>query len=130
MLKAARYDAEGGIRICGECHRTPDRTNVLAAPELEDPLSVRFQPVGLLASRGFTTGRKIQCVTCHDPHVPTVRGDAGYYTAKCRSCHAAAPGAKSQCERRNAAADCVGCHMKRVSPAPPLEFTDHRIRID
>ena len=117
----ARLDAAAQVRLCGECHRLPARTS--AAPELEDPLSVRFAPIGLMASRCYQTSGRLKCVTCHDPHADAEPGPA-HYTAKCQGCHTSAT--TSTCPRTP---DCVTCHMPRVRPVPDLQFTDHRIRV-
>lgn len=128
ILGLKRLSAQSSVQFCAGCHRMPDREYNSAAPEVEDPLSVRFQPVGLMASRCFTKSGKLSCVTCHDPHAEMKPASDVSYRAACRSCHAAAT--RSGCDRRTKpASDCVSCHMQRSSPAPNLTFTDHRIRV-
>ena len=72
--------------MCGECHRMPDPARPSLRPEEEDPLSVRFAPVGLMASACFRSSGRLSCVTCHDPHDNAKRDDS-FYTARCLSCH-------------------------------------------
>lgn len=114
------------MELCAECHRQQEGSG--AAPEVSDPASVRFQPVGLRVSRCFTQSGKMTCVTCHDPH-ENARRDPDHYRAVCQGCHGAAPAAaRSSCGRgRNE--NCLGCHMRATSPMPNLRFTDHRIRV-
>lgn len=109
--------------VCGECHRSPTPSVASATPELEDPLSIRFQPVGLLASFCSQRSGRLSCLTCHDPH-EDARHDAAFYAAKCLGCHTA----KAKGCPRTPQSDCLPCHMPRSSPAPFLTFTDHRIR--
>ena len=97
-------------------------------PELEDPMSIRFQPVGLMASRCFIASRKLSCLTCHDAHENARRNDPAWYTARCLQCHQARSPTGSAC-KRTASENCLPCHMQRATPAPYLSFTDHRIRI-
>jgi hypothetical protein len=118
ILNSGRFPAEASVMVCGECHRTPPRRGSSPTPELDDPLSIRFQPVGLMASRCFQASKRLACTTCHDPHANASR-DPAFYTAKCMSCHATP----------HSSENCLPCHMARSSPAPHLTFTDHRIRI-
>lgn len=124
VLNPGRFPAKQVVQICGECHRTPG-TNFSSEPELDDPMSVRFQPVGLMASACFQKSGKLSCLTCHDPHA-TVSRDVSAYDAKCSGCHSVpADKSKAPCPRTP---NCASCHMPRSNPAPHLTFTDHRIR--
>lgn len=112
------------VTLCAQCHRSPDAAFASATPELEDPNSIRFAPVGLLASRCYqrSAAGKLTCVSCHNPH-----GEAAPEPSKvCAECHAAVR-ARASCPRT--AGRCVGCHMQTSSPTPGLRFTDHRIRV-
>lgn len=126
ISNARRLPAPARVEFCGGCHRLPGRNQDSPAPEIEDPVSVRFQPIGLMASRCFKASKRLWCGTCHDPHEDAVSRDDASYTAACSVCHSAQH--RSKCPRpRNTA--CVACHMQRSSPAPLLTFTDHRIRV-
>lgn len=127
VLNSGRLPARASVEVCGECHRAPKPGEVSAMPELEDPLTVRFQPVGLMASRCFQKSGRLSCLTCHDPH-ENARQDSGHYTARCLGCHAASVAKSSAC-RRAQKENCVPCHMPRSTPAPYLSFVDHRIRV-
>jgi hypothetical protein len=120
ILNSGRFGAKQQVQVCGECHRTPPATGASREPELDDPLSVRFQPVGLMASACFQKSGKLSCATCHDAHAPAVRNDPAFYASKCAGCHST--------RSRKCKTDCVGCHMPKSNPAPHLTFTDHRIR--
>jgi hypothetical protein len=113
------------MELCAECHRQQQATG--SAPEVRDPASVRFQPVGLSVSRCFTASGTMTCVTCHDPH-DNARRDAKHYQAVCEGCHRAPPAAGAAC-RRAQGENCLRCHMRATSPLPHLRFTDHRIRV-
>lgn len=110
------------VAVCGECHRSPNVEYHSDLPEVEDPLSVRFAPVGFQASRCFQKSAKFSCITCHNPHEnPRPASDASY-TQVCKSCHAVPK------HKQAVSANCVSCHMQKASPVANLTFTDHRIR--
>ncbi len=114
------------VRSCAECHRTPEGSGQSA--EVRDPVSVRFQPVGLSASDCYQNSNgRLTCVTCHNPHQDAAR-TAEPYVVVCLRCHTAAASAEARC-RRNAKQDCLPCHMQKSTPLPYLTFTDHRIRV-
>jgi hypothetical protein len=112
------------VAVCAECHRSPGAQYRSDIPEVEDPLSVRFAPVGFQASRCFQKSAKFSCITCHNPHEnPRPAADASY-TQVCKSCHAALKHKATTHQKT-----CVSCHMQSASPMANLQFTDHRIRI-
>lgn len=110
------------VALCAECHRSPNREYASPQPEIEDPGSIRFAPVGLTVSKCFRASKgALTCVTCHDPHTDVK--PAVSYDAKCLGCHS--PKTQKPCPRTP---NCAGCHMPKSSPIPLLTFTDHRIR--
>jgi len=98
------------VNLCGTCHRV--------TPPVDDtqPENVRFQPLRLLKSRCFTSG-KLACTTCHPAHMDAKRNNAAFYNEKCITCHA------------NQTGNCISCHMPVVQLHPALKFTDHYIRV-
>jgi tetratricopeptide (TPR) repeat protein len=89
----------------------------------------------LLLSRCFVESRgRLECVTCHNPHVTVYRKDRppDFFTSKCLGCHAKnacrAPGSSRQATLPPD--DCVRCHMRKGEPSDHrhAEFTDHWIR--
>ena len=124
------------VEVCGECHRAPKPGQLSSTPELDDPLAVRYQPFGLMASRCFIESKQLSCLTCHDPHDNARRKDDAFYTHRCLSCHdnekrvaSRITKARQSACKRALKENCLPCHMQRVTPAPYLTFTDHRIRI-
>lgn len=114
-----KLSADAQARFCGTCHRVkPPGTDA-------DPDNIRFQPLRLMMSKCFASG-KLACLTCHPAHQDARRNDLDYYNAKCQSCHA--PNTIHADSRRQG--NCIGCHMPRGSLHPALNFTDHFIRID
>jgi hypothetical protein len=107
--------------LCGKCHRLPPAAG--ASFDWNNPWNARFEPAYLSRSACFRKSRdRLSCLTCHAAHEALRRNDAAHYNAICAGCHAAA-------HSRSAMTDCIGCHMPRVSPRPPLEFVNHRIGI-
>jgi len=125
LVNPGRFPAKAQVQFCGQCHRLPEPGSNVPEPEIEDPVTVRFAPIGLLASRCFQASKRLACTTCHDTHDNTrPRGDE-FYAQRCRDCHAES---RTRCPRP-AKGDCLSCHMKQASLGPYLMFTDHRIRI-
>lgn len=127
IVNPGRFSAKALIQICGQCHRlpTPDMGD---QPELENPVTVRFAPIGLLASRCFRASGTLSCLTCHDPHADASPRTDMSYTAKCLGCHEN-DRTPAKCCRRAAKQNCLPCHMKQASLGANLRFTDHRIRV-
>lgn len=117
-LNPGKLDALAQVRFCGNCHR-------VKAPVDDTQLeNVRFQPLRLMKSRCFASG-KLACTTCHVAHQDARRNDAAYYDAKCHACH---DGRAFHADQRQKG-DCIGCHMPYVQLHPALKFTDHFIRV-
>jgi hypothetical protein len=86
----------------------------------------------LLASKCFySSGGRLGCVTCHDPHTRLAPAEAvAFYRAKCLSCHTdKSCGLPLQTRlSQNPADDCAVCHMlKQDVSIPHSSVTNHRI---
>lgn len=128
LVNPRKMNAKAQVQLCAQCHRSPDAEFQSAMPELDDPASIRFSPVGFQASACFLKSQNFKCVSCHDPHSDLKPASDPSYTTACLGCHADRPKARSACKRA-LKKDCVACHMKTSSPLPNLTFTDHRIRV-
>jgi hypothetical protein len=122
-----RATAKAIVEFCGECHRLPKADHISLTPEKDDPVTVRFQPFGMMASRCFRESGELSCIACHDPHDDASR-DSAVYSKKCLSCHGESKTPIVSCGRV-AGSDCLPCHMQTSTPIPYLSFTDHRIRV-
>ncbi len=110
------------VAACATCHRSPVRDYASPEPEIEDPLSIRFAPVGFTVSQCYTKSKQgFDCVSCHNPHQSVAASTT--YDPTCQGCHATK--SQSECPRQP---DCASCHMPKSTPVPYLTFTDHRIR--
>lgn len=128
FFNGGRLLAKESVEFCGGCHRLPEPGRQSFQPEIDNPISVRFQPVGLMASPCFRESKRLSCLTCHDPHENAVRNNAESYVEKCMQCHSSSTPPAVRC-RRSEKQDCLPCHMRKATPLPYLTFTDHRIRI-
>jgi len=92
----------------------------------------------LILSRCYReSGGRIECLTCHNPHVTIYHPDRpdDYFRLKCLTCHAEPDCTAAAAERaatRPAPDDCVACHMRKAEPDDQrfTVFTDHWIRRD
>src|SRR5205823_2739636 len=62
IINPGRRAARGLVEACGECHRLPTAGAESSEPERASPESIRFAPIGLLASRCFQASGKLSCV--------------------------------------------------------------------
>ena len=75
---------------------------------------------------------KLNCITCHDPHVQPARAEApAYFAKKCMACHT-----ENSCslplavrQHHDPPDDCAGCHMPKrdVQVISHSSLTNHRI---
>lgn len=160
IVNPKRLTAELRMQICFQCHLGDSKSTERVArvdAALEDwrpgrPIAAAMVPFRfsettphdyglsaqvdrLLLSRCFLESQgRLECVTCHDPHVTVFRKDRppDFFTSKCLGCHAKeacrAPAASRQAT--SPPDDCVGCHMRKGEPSDHrhADFTDHWIR--
>lgn len=125
------------VNRCGVCHRSP---TVLRPEQIhpDNPPLTRFASIGLSLCSCFLnqqqrqredgTARRLDCLTCHDPHRPMAT-DLQDYNRRCLECHARPGSTESDCPRQGTMSDCVSCHMPKVKMTAPVSFTDHWIRV-
>lgn len=107
--------------LCGNCHRMPPPQGV--AIDWNASWNVRHEPVYLSQSACFRNSKgALSCISCHQPHEALQR-DLAHYNKVCEACHVGVH------KQKAAGSNCVNCHMPRVSPQPPLRFTNHWIGI-
>jgi hypothetical protein len=105
------------------------------------PLEAQFNVTGqvdrMLESRCFQeSGGRLECLTCHNPHVTIYRPDrpADHFRRACLTCHEDSSCSAAGAARQATAPpdDCVTCHMRRAEPTdhPHATFIDHWIRKD
>lgn len=146
VLNPAKLPEAARDSVCEECHlagevRIPNPgktiadfqpgqtleqnyTVYVAAHGPEDTVKVISQAEQLaLSVCKRSSGRKLWCGTCHDPHEQPNQ-PVEYFRQRCLTCHAGTLTVKHA-----VLADCIGCHM----PSRPAKdgghtaFTDHRI---
>ena len=113
-----RMTATAINQFCGKCHRPPAAST--GAIDWNYAWNVRHQPLYLSESACFRKSNgKLSCFSCHQAHEPLAR-NAAHYNQVCASCHAATHASAGM-------ANCIDCHMPRVSPQTALRFTNHWI---
>jgi Doubled CXXCH motif (Paired_CXXCH_1) len=111
-------------QFCGRCHRPPGGQG--AVTDWNFVWNVRHQPVYLSQSACFRNSNgALSCLSCHNPHQDARKGDVAFYNQKCAGCH----NADSRPPAAACRANCIDCHMPRVSPQPYLSFTNHWIGV-
>ena len=142
--------------ICMSCHQTGDAMVLRPGKDyrdfkpgipLDDTLAIFMVPprpgspqtdllehyFSMTLSKCYRgSGRRLSCITCHDPHVEPAKQDVpAQFRAKCLECHneksCALPAAIRQ--RKTPPDDCAGCHMpkRQVQTIAHAVLTNHRI---
>jgi hypothetical protein len=142
--------------ICMSCHQTGDAMVLRPGKDyrdfkpgmpLDDTLAIFMVPprpdspqtdllehyFSMTLSKCYRgSGRRLSCITCHDPHVEPAKQEVpGQFRAKCLECHneksCALPAAIRQ--RKTPPDDCAGCHMpkRQVQTIAHAVLTNHRI---
>lgn len=134
-----RWKAEKLLALCGSCHRHPAKADP-GQLDPEDPLLVRFQPVGIIQSKCYKKSEgAFSCINCHDPHA-RISGTRESYSGVCLSCHvgkeAEAPAASDNSPGLTSVVcpvspreRCLDCHMPQADAGQGILFTNHWIRI-
>lgn len=96
-------------------------------PTHQGALTIISQSQQLALSRcARSSGNKLWCGTCHDPHA-LPKDPVAYFRARCLNCHGAALLTSHPKPNQN----CFACHMPRLPAGQGGHtiFTDHRIAI-
>lgn len=160
IVNPRRLPQDLRIQVCFQCHlgdsKATERGNRLGKSRDDYrpgmPVHDAFVPIAymsptrhdfglsaqgerLMLSACFQkSGGKIECLTCHDPHVTVFRADrpGDAFTAKCLSCHErqACTGPAAARAATSPPDDCVRCHMRKAwaDDQRHADFTDHWIR--
>jgi Flp pilus assembly protein TadD len=123
----ALYDYRPGLPLSGFVSvyvRPPDEVDTRRAVSHVEQMRL---------SRCFrSSGGKMGCISCHDPHVlPAAEERVSWYRGRCLGCHQETSCTLAADERRrhNPADSCIDCHMPRgdSSNVAHTAVTDHRI---
>jgi hypothetical protein len=86
----------------------------------------------MILSRCYrSSGGRMSCISCHDPHIQPASDATSYYRRRCLSCHAEQSCSLPLALRKgkNPSDDCAGCHMPKQNLAEIAHsaLTNHRI---
>jgi Tfp pilus assembly protein PilF len=160
IVNPARLPRVERIQVCFQCHlgdtsgtelvlrhgrsrgefRPGQRITEVLIPfrfkqQLQYDFGISSQADRLILSRCFTeSDGKLECLTCHNPHITVYSKPAGSFRDNCRICHepeACSAPARAR-EQTAVPDDCVVCHMRKAesSDRRHAQFTDHWIRSD
>lgn len=149
IVQPLKLDAERRDSICINCHLEGD-TNVehrgrfavdyKPGERISDYLSFYQYVSADATTRGVseieqlnqsmckrTSGDRMSCMSCHDPHVTPAPADrAAFYRSKCLQCHGQGSFAATHHTENP---DCTSCHMPKsgAENIPHVAWTDHRL---
>jgi predicted negative regulator of RcsB-dependent stress response len=157
IVNPAKLSPWSADNICMSCHQTGDARvlqqgktyrDFRPGAELDDTLSVFLVPFGResapkddllehylsmrLSKCYLSSGGRLSCISCHDPHVqPSQQQAPEYFRQKCLACHTQKSCAVplSLRQHKTPPDDCAGCHMPKrdVTVISHSVLTNHRI---
>jgi hypothetical protein len=157
IVNPAKLSPWSADNICMSCHQTGDARvlqqgktyrDFRPGAELDDTLSVFLVPFGResapkddllehylsmrLSKCYLSSGGRLSCISCHDPHVqPSQQQAPEYFRQKCLACHTQKSCAVplSLRQHKTPPDDCAGCHMpkRNVTVISHSVLTNHRI---
>jgi hypothetical protein len=156
IVNPAKLEPWLADNICMSCHQTGDAIVLEPGKDyrdfkpgtpLDDTLGIFMIPprrdstqtdllehyFSMTLSKCYrSSGGKLSCITCHDPHVqPAAQDVPAYFRQKCLACHT-----EKSCalplgirQRKTPSDDCAGCHMPKrdVQVIAHAVLTNHRI---
>jgi hypothetical protein len=83
-----------------------------------------------LESQDIKNPVRMNCITCHNPHVSVKFTPEQYFISKCTACHTK-PHESDPQVLQTKGQNCITCHMPKSSPVdiPHVTITDHYIRV-
>ena len=83
-----------------------------------------------LQTQNRKTGEKLNCITCHNPHISVKYTPEQFFLDKCTGCHRNAHSKDPQV-LQTAGSNCISCHMppSTAIDIPHVTITDHDIRV-
>lgn len=160
IVNPARLPAEQRLQVCFQCHLGDTSATVrvvrhdrslkdfrpgMAITDLLVPFRYEQQTVSsfglvsqadrMIQSRCYLESNgKMECLTCHNPHISVYENPKGSFRDNCMICHdrEACTAPSAQRSSTDPTDDCVACHMRRAEPNDRKYaiFTDHWIRRD
>ena len=156
IINPAKLPQEARQQVCFQCHlgdakqteriirherepesyRPGESINALFVPfrykeqtQVDFGLSAQADRM-ILSACYVESGGKMECTTCHDPHLPNSELPENYYNQRCASCHQPEDCGAEHGAREAGNNDCISCHMRRAEPDDQRFslFTDHWIR--
>lgn len=160
IVNPRRLQPERRIQVCYQCHMgdagAAERVNHLGvephdyrpgqpitdylvpftfAAATKYDFGLSSQGDRLMLSRCFQeSGGRIECITCHNPHVTVYHEQRpdDFFRDRCLGCHSTEDCRESRQARDETRPvdDCVACHMRKAEPHDQrfTEMTDHWIR--
>lgn len=154
IVNPARLPARRASEICMNCHEAGDTrvyrdgktsADIRPGEPLADVVAIlKIPPSPADASKDLlehnfsmalskcyrSSGARMGCLTCHDPHAaPAAGGAAAFYEKKCLTCHAHKGCSLPAAERLRNGGGCIGCHMPKndIGFIAHSALTNHRI---
>jgi hypothetical protein len=157
IVNPARLTPELANNICMSCHQTgdlrvlqPGKTfqDFRPGSQLDETLAILMVPpesesppqadhlehyYSMTLSKCYrSSGGRMSCITCHDPHVePSAETAPAYFNGRCMTCHSEKSCSLAITTRQTSSPpdNCIGCHMPKrdVRVISHSTITNHRI---
>lgn len=152
IVNPARLASARQLDVCVQCHESNAstlradrdefsyrpgepaskyRVNFVSDPSEPDRFILLAHPERMVRSACWkSSGGKLVCTSCHDPHKSSFDQPASWWDDKCNACHADKPCTETAQERAKQSGHCIPCHMRSGPPTSPqlVTITDHWIQ--